>query len=221
MNSLLLYLLKVSAATTLFYLCYLLFFSRDTFYLRNRVLLILTLVVPAFLPFVKFPVQVNSVFNAVPPPVFESIILPNAAYEAASTVSVNTFDYNSLFVWIYFLIAGILVLRAIISLASTYTIISKGIIKKNSFPKVIVTETEVPPFSFFPYAVMPAREYEGGNSADILDHEFAHVRQGHTFDLLLSQLFIAFQWFNPFVWLIKRAILLNHEYLADHISITE
>jgi len=220
MNSLLLYLLKVSAGTTLFYLCYLLFFSRDTFYLRNRVLLILSLLVPAILPFVKFPVQVSWAVSADPAPVFESFILPDTSFVTTVAGSVNSFDYDKLITWVYFTIAGILLLRALISLLSTYRIISRGVIKKSSFPKVIISETEVPPFSFFPYAVIPAREYESGNCADILDHEFAHIRQGHTFDLILSQLFIAFQWFNPFAWLIKRAILLNHEYLADHISVS-
>jgi TonB family protein len=220
MDNLLLYLLKVSAGTTLFYLCYILFFSRDTFYLRNRILLILTLVVPTILPFVRISVPGNNVVNADPAPVFESFILPDTAYVTTMAGSVNSFDYNKLFIWIYFTIAGILLLRAVISLFSTYRIISKGVMRKGSFPKVIISETEVPAFSFFPFAVISAKEYESGNYSDVLDHEFAHVRQGHTFDLLLSQLFIAFQWFNPIAWLIKRAILLNHEYLADHISIS-
>jgi len=169
---------------------------------------------------VKFPVQVSGAVSADPAPVFESFILPDTSFVTTVAGTVNSFDYDKLITWVYFTIAGILLLRALISLLSTYRIISRGVIKKSSFPKVIISETEVPPFSFFPYAVIPAREYESGNCADILDHEFAHIRQGHTFDLILSQLFIAFQWFNPFAWLIKRAILLNHEYLADHISVS-
>ena len=115
--------------------------------------------------------------------------------------------------------AGLLMLRIIVSLISTYRIINKGSVKNDQFPKVIVSENQLPPFSFFPYAVIPVEEYENGNYIDLLDHEFAHIRQGHTFDLLLSELFIAFQWFNPFVWFIKRSIILNHEYLADHVSV--
>ncbi len=117
-------------------------------------------------------------------------------------------------------LAGLLLLRGVISLISTYRIIKKGSVKNNQFPKVIISENQLPPFSFFPYVVIPAEDYKSGNYIDILDHESAHIRQGHTFDLLLSELFIAFQWFNPFVWLIKRSIILNHEYLADHISLS-
>jgi hypothetical protein len=78
---------------------------------------------------------------------------------------------------------------------------------------------EHPPFSFFPYVVIPKKTFESGDYLEILAHEKAHIRQGHTFDLLLSELLIVFLWFNPFMWLIKRSMVLNHEYLADNFSI--
>ena len=53
MNNFLVYLLKVSAGIGIIYLVYLVIFSRDTFYLRNRILLILTLLLPPVFPCVK------------------------------------------------------------------------------------------------------------------------------------------------------------------------
>ena len=150
----------------------------------------------------------------------ENMIFQESAYETTMSGINNTFDYNSLLIGIYFTITGLLMLRIIISLISSFRIIKKGTLKNNQFPKVIISENHLPPFSFFPYAVIPAEDYKSGNYTDILDHEFAHIRQLHTFDLLLSELFIAFQWFNPFIWFIKRSIILNHEYLADHVSIS-
>lgn len=135
------------------------------------------------------------------------------------TINSDSFDYNTLFLWIYFAVTGFLILRVVVSLISTWRIINKGTVRENQFPKIIISDKNLPPFSFFPYAVIPAGYFNSGNYTDILDHEFAHIKQGHTFDLLLSELFIAFQWFNPFIWLIKRSILLNHEYLADSVSI--
>jgi TonB family protein len=67
--------------------------------------------------------------------------------------------------------------------------------------------------------VIPSENYNNGDYKDILEHELTHIRQRHTFDLLLCELFRAMQWFNPFVWLIKRSVVLNHEYLADRVSI--
>lgn len=220
MDNLLLYLLKVSAGTSLLYLCYLLLFRKDTFYLRNRILLMLILVLPAIFPFIKIPVATNKVITDVPVNTFDNIVYSVNAAGTPLPGTTTSIDYNRLFILIYFGVAAVLLIRIVISLISTYRIIKKGEVNRNQFPKVIISSNQLPPFSFFPYAVIPAEDFRSGNYIDILDHEFAHLRQGHTFDLLLSELFIAFQWFNPFVWLIKRSVILNHEYLADQVSLT-
>jgi TonB family protein len=219
MDNLLLYLLKVSAGTTLFYLCYLLFFRKDTFYLRNRIFLIATLLLPVFIPALKIPVHSETVAVAGPFTSIEGLIDPVAVNETTITAPAAPFDYNSILVLLYFTVAGLLLLKGVISLISTFRIIKKGDLRRSDFPKVVVTDSKIPAFSFFPYAVIPAEEYNNKDSSDIIEHEFAHIRQGHTFDLLLSEAFTAFQWFNPFTWLIKRSVILNHEYLADHVSL--
>jgi TonB family protein len=221
MDNLLIYLLKVTAGTTLFYLTYLVFFRKETFYLRNRIFLILTLILPAIFPLLKIQVTVNAGIPSEP--VNEIInLIPSGTISDATLVTASAtdpFDFILLMTWIYLAIATVLLLRGLISLISTFRIIRKGVIKSNQFPRVVISDLQHPPFSFFPYAVIPSKEYETGEYGDILDHEFAHIRQGHTFDLLLSEFFIAFQWFNPVVWFIKRSVILNHEYLADQVSI--
>jgi TonB family protein len=218
MDNLLLYLLKVSGGTTLLYLCYLLLFRKDTFYLRNRIFLILILILPSIFPLIKIPVATN-VVATVPLNTLDNIVYSGNAAVTSLPASTNFFNYNKLFAVIYFAVAVVLLMRLVISLISTYRIIRRGEVNKNQFPKVIISGNQLPPFSFFPYAVIPVEDFTSGNFTDILDHEFAHLRQGHTFDLLLSELFIAFQWFNPFVWMIKRSVILNHEYLADRVSL--
>lgn len=221
MNSLLIYLLKVSAGTALFYFGYLVFFRKDTFYLRNRILLMFTLIIPAILPFIKIPVISGNPVTAEPARVFAGLIYtePSPLTSASGAIQAEPIDIFPILTGIYFAVAGLLLLRVLMSLLSTYTIIKKGTVRTNHFPKVITTEKQLPPFSFFPYVVVPAEDFNTGNCNDILDHEFAHIKQGHTFDLILGELFIAFQWFNPFVWLVKRSMILNHEYLADKVSL--
>jgi hypothetical protein len=87
------------------------------------------------------------------------------------------------------------------------------------FPKIVLSEMEITSFSFFPYVVIPVKLLKSVAYNEIIAHESAHVRQGHTFDLILSELLIVMFWFNPFMWLIKRSMVLNHEYLADNYSI--
>lgn len=49
----------------------------------------------------------------------------------------------------------------------------------------------------------------------ILVHEKIHVNGGHTLDILLAELAVVFQWFNPFVWWYRREVENNLEFLTD------
>jgi beta-lactamase regulating signal transducer with metallopeptidase domain len=219
MDNLLLYLLKVSVVTMLLYLCYILFFSKDTFYLRNRIfligLLLLSIIIPLLNVFNIFATE-SSIENTNS---IKSIILTGTSLEATVSEKITSFDLNNILIWIYFLVTGLFLLRILSSVAQTFMIIQKGTIQNTKFPKVVLSEMEHPPFSFFPYVVIPKKTFESSDYLEILEHETAHIKQGHTFDLLFSELLIAFLWFNPFMWLIKRSIILNHEYLADNFSL--
>lgn len=219
MDNLLLYLLKVSVATMVLYLAYLLLFSRDTFYRRNRILLIGILLISILLPFLKisglFPAHATSV-TANPVIV---LIASGSNIGAAVSGKITSFNVSNLLLWIYFSVAFIILMKVLVSLTRTCMIIRKGTILDNGFPKVVLTDKEYPPFSFLSNVVVPRKIYEDGDYMEILRHENAHVRQGHTFDLLLTEFMIPFLWFNPFIWLIKRSVILNHEYLADSLTI--
>lgn len=219
MDNLFLYLLKVSAGTMLFYLCYVLFFSEDTFYLRNRIfligLLLLSIIIPLLKVFNFFAVD-STIENTNS---MNSIIISGAIIGATVSEKITSFDLNNLFICLYFTITSLFLLRALISVARTFMIIRNGTIQDTKFPRVVLSDMEHPTFSFFPYVVIPKKIFESGDYLEILAHEKAHIRQGHTFDLLFSELLIVFLWFNPFMWLIKRSMVLNHEYLADNFSL--
>ncbi|MBD3630841.1 M56 family metallopeptidase [Cyclobacterium sp.] len=51
--------------------------------------------------------------------------------------------------------------------------------------------------------------------AMILEHELVHIREKHHLDLILMEFLTVICWFNPIVYLVKKAMVLNHEYLAD------
>ncbi|MGM9743188.1 MAG: TonB family protein [Candidatus Cryptobacteroides sp.] len=70
------------------------------------------------------------------------------------------------------------------------------------------------PFSWMKYIVIPAKDMTGNHSA-IISHELAHIRCGHSMELLLVDLASAFQWFNPAVWMLRSDLQELHEYEAD------
>jgi len=155
MDNFLLNLLKVSAGTTLLYLCYLLFFSRDTFYLRNRIFLILALLLPLTIPVLRIPVL--STANAMAPTLntFDSSGISETSFQPMMQAAVNSPDYNRLLIWLYLAITGFFLLKILVSLISTYRIIRKGTVENNNFPKVIISKDQLPPFSFFPFCCYP------------------------------------------------------------------
>lgn len=219
MDNLLLYLLKVSIGITLFYLCYILFLSRDTFYLRNRIFLIGILILSILIPLLKVFNISDGISTSETSNVINEILSSGTIIGATVSEKITSFDINNLLIWIYFSISGIFILRGLISVIRTLIIVRHGTLIDNSFPKVVLSEFDHTPFSFFPYIIIPKKTHECGDYTQILAHENAHITQGHTFDILLTEFIISFLWFNPFIWLVKRSIVLNHEYLADKISI--
>ncbi len=87
---------------------------------------------------------------------------------------------------------------------------------------VIPTQEKGNTFSFFNFVFINQEELENKNySSSIMKHEAAHSRQYHSADILILELLSCFFWYNPFIWLYRKAILINHEFLADEAVIGE
>ncbi len=82
--------------------------------------------------------------------------------------------------------------------------------------KLILMPGDTPTYSFFKFIFIPQKAFDNGTiPKEILAHELAHARQLHSLDILFTELLIALWWFNPLLLLYRRAVRLNHEYLAD------
>ena len=46
-------------------------------------------------------------------------------------------------------------------------------------------------------------------------HERTHLMEGHSLDLLISELYLVITWYNPVSWLIRHELKQNHEFEAD------
>jgi hypothetical protein len=57
--------------------------------------------------------------------------------------------------------------------------------------------------------------YDPETFQQILVHEKVHVSGGHTLDIVMAELAVVFQWFNPFIWLYRREVENNLEFLTD------
>jgi hypothetical protein len=81
--------------------------------------------------------------------------------------------------------------------------------------KLVKMDEEVPPFSFFRFVFLHSETASHSGFSQILAHEKVHIVQRHSLDLILAHALTIIQWFNPFAWLINKAMKTNHEYIAD------
>lgn len=80
--------------------------------------------------------------------------------------------------------------------------------------RLVVSSVEIPSFSWGRTIVLSQADYKASAEAVLL-HEQAHLRCGHTLDLLWMELLIVLHWFNPAAWLLLRELREIHEYEAD------
>ena len=81
--------------------------------------------------------------------------------------------------------------------------------------KIIYTEENHIPFSFFNCIYLP----DEINNPLILKHEMSHVKNHHSLDVILMEMMISFQWFNPFIYKMKKELQNVHEYIADNEAV--
>ncbi|HET8865052.1 MAG TPA: M56 family metallopeptidase [Gracilimonas sp.] len=78
------------------------------------------------------------------------------------------------------------------------------------------------PHTFLNTVFLNKKQFESGQiSEEVLNHEFTHVRQKHSLDILFVEFLKAIFWFNPLLYLYRNAIALNHEYLADEAVLSK
>ena len=125
------------------------------------------------------------------------------------------FPWDAVFYTLYFLgIAWHLfsVLRQILAFRHD---VRHGIKTRDKYGNtIIIRGGNFAPYSFFRHIVMSAKDYENSRHP-ILTHEQAHIRLGHSWDVLLLESVCTLQWFNPLVWMLARDLRAVHEYEAD------
>jgi hypothetical protein len=95
-----------------------------------------------------------------------------------------------------------------------YQVRSNPIIEDGPY-RIVQTKGDRGPCSFGRYIFINSSLYDDETLQQILLHEKIHVRQIHSLDIILAEMYIIFQWFNPFVWLYRKALENNLEFLTD------
>jgi len=219
MEAFFIYLLKSAGILVLFFLAYKLYLQNETFFKLNRHFLLAGILASLLLPLVVF----TSYVYAEPVMSLENSLLMSGPIEFLEKEAIEQaapFNWMALLITIYIIGAVAFMLHFITQLYSLYRIIKSGkLIKSNGF-KLIEVNEEISPFSFFNYIIYNPNSYSCKDLEIILNHEKAHGRQLHSLDILITQLFATLLWVNPIVWLYKKDIQQNLEFLADRSAVS-
>ena len=210
------YILKSSVCLALFYLFYRLLLSKETFHRFNRLALLGLLLVSSLVPLMKVTMggmgEVSQSFWSLE----EMMLMAEAEPAEVLEETPARFPWTALMFLVY--LAGVLffVARHVWSLRRMARLLRAS--SKESLGGGITLfvhdDKEVAPFSWMKYIVVSRQDLEENGHA-VLAHERAHIRNLHSWDLLLAEACIFLQWFNPAAWLLKQELQTIHEYEAD------
>ena len=208
------YVLQVNVGLLVFYLLYRGLLARDTF-LGMRRLYWWAAWVLAFL----YPLVELGVWGRTETPL--QVVM--ADYAEAMTVVVSAVAPEEAATWswqdgvalLWAAGASALLLRMLVQLAVVCRLARRGRKVEWHGVRVLAVEGDNVPFSFFRWIFVQPGNHSEGELEEILAHEQAHVRQWHSLDVVVSELLCCLFWFNPAVWLAKRCVRQNLEFLAD------
>ena len=208
------YVLQVNVGLLVFYLLYRGLLARDTF-LGMRRLYWWAAWVLAFL----YPLVELGVWGRTETPL--QVVM--ADYAEAMTVVVSAVAPEETAAWswqdgvalLWAAGASALLLRMLVQLAVVCRLARRGRKVEWHGVRVLAVEGDNVPFSFFRWIFVQPGNHSEGELEEILAHEQAHVRQWHSLDVVVSELLCCLSWFNPAVWLAKRCVRQNLEFLAD------
>ena len=232
MGTFLVYILKSAACLAVFYLFYKLLMSRDTFHRFNRFALLGLLVLSSLLPLVEAsvnsPAAVQETMLTLEQLLLLADIQPEGESMAAATPSATVLWLRAALL-VYLTGIVFFIVRNLCSLARLGRLIRQGKRealdsylpdRKEKNVRLVVHDHDIAPFSWMHWIVIARKDLEE-NGREILIHEQAHIRNRHSWDLLLADLCIFVQWFNPAAWLLKQELQNIHEYEADETVLRE
>jgi TonB family protein len=211
------YFLKVNIALVLFYACYRLLFYKDTFFILRRAFLLLCFGLAIAYPLLDIREWMEKqepmaglilIYSALLPGVEATTDGPAGAgwqkiFRQAAPVAYWT---GAVLLILRFLIQSGCILRLALR--------SRPLCIRNT--KVYVLDKPSVPFSFFRLIFLYPGKHSVKETDEILTHELTHASQWHSIDILISEWMCMLCWMNPFVWLLKREVRYNLEYLADN-----
>ncbi len=219
MNSFTNYILESAISLGVLSLVYFFFLRKETFFRLNRYFLLISVVFSATLPLLHLKVYPASptMLDEVTVSQYRNLIEVVTIYGTGFSGKLERFitSYKSLG---YIYVFGVLFFTFLLLFRITQVaeLIQNNKVTKKHGVKLVTLDRDFSPFSFLNYVFISKNLHQYEDWEKMLSHEIEHIRQGHSWDVIIIGVLSIIQWFNPFFWLLRRALRENHEYSADH-----
>lgn len=216
MNNTIFYFTQVTCVFSVLYLMYILFLKKLTFHKANRFVLLILLPISIIIPFSNnlFPSLSSKIIEV---PLFNHVTfntINNQLQVIEQPPIDSTINSATLLIGIYWLVFSIYFIRILNTTRQLFLLRKKSTIQqKNGYQLVIANVTEI--FSYFNWVFIPKHKFEFYDK-QILEHEKAHIQLKHSCDIILTEIYIAFFWFNPLIYFYRKSLKSVHEFQADN-----
>ena len=220
MHPFMIYLIEANIALSLFFILYRLLLKSDTFLQLRRFYFLSVILFSLLYPLMTVPLphSISAFFTQESVEAVSAVYIGEPVMEIITVEeSVPTREINMIRIGvvIYFSITLLFIVRFLIQLISILRVRLKSKPAEIFGTEVYRLKDDITPFSFFNLIFIHTDKHSDAELTQILLHEQTHVRQLHSVDILLIESLTLLFWWNPFVWLMKREMAMNLEYLAD------
>jgi hypothetical protein len=219
MSLLIQYLVKLTISLAVVWLFYQFILRRLTFYNSNRWYLLGYTFLSFFIPFINVSSLVDNRPNELirfVPSVHQYTIALEEAAGCPVPIWSTAYDKWDFVAFTVMVIAGILFIRFAIGFLSFLHIRRKAKLIWKGGVRIYQIDEDIIPFSFGNSIFINSNLHTESELQEIVRHEFVHVRQKHTIDIVWAEMLCIINWYNPFAWLLKRSIRQNLEFIADN-----
>jgi beta-lactamase regulating signal transducer with metallopeptidase domain/FtsZ-binding cell division protein ZapB len=206
------FLLKSGLCMAVLLMVYHLFLEREKMHHFNRFYLLGALVFSFMVPFININTSTPSVANAASV-TLEELVIGNPINITEAPAG---FDFSSLLLTGYSIISLLLLLRFGRNIFYFIKKVKQSETLDYSDAILVLIEEPVLPHTFLNYILVNKEDHQKKNiERELYTHELTHIRQKHTLDIVFIEILRILLWFNPLLYMYKKAIQLNHEFLAD------
>lgn len=210
------FVIKSAICLTVLYGFYHLFLRNIKIFDFNRFYLLFSLLFAIVIPLITIQVSLNLPVNSNIHG-FSNVTGSLMQREGIIAEPIYFLTFQDTLIILYFIVSSILLLRFALNIYKITRLIGTSIIVNNFNTQIVLIESKTLPYSFFKYIFVSRSDYENGKiEKELIIHEQTHCLQYHSVDILIIELVKIVLWFNPLIWLFRKAMQLNHEFLADN-----